>query len=155
MCICVCICANNMQILGFGGLGGVRSGGGYHWGGRGGGVGVRGPGSYKSIYNYIIYWQLTFLPRPSYLLLEASQIKLERRSQQFRTPSGPRRSLCQAAWRRLDQRPPLPKLRARFLSSLPLSELIVPVRALPQAGSPEEVGLSRISSDMIRVYDMA
>ena len=45
MCICVCICANNMQILGFGGVGGVRSGGGYHWGGRGG-VGVRGPGSY-------------------------------------------------------------------------------------------------------------
>ena len=55
MCICVCICANNMQILGFGGVGGVRSGGGYHWGGRGAGVGVRGPGSYKSIYNYIIY----------------------------------------------------------------------------------------------------
>ena len=27
MCICVCICANNMQILGFGGVGGVRSGG--------------------------------------------------------------------------------------------------------------------------------
>ena len=51
MCICVCICANNMQILGFGG-GGVRSGGGYHWGGRGG-VGVRGPGSY--IYIHIIY----------------------------------------------------------------------------------------------------
>ena len=24
-----------MQILGFGGVGGVRSGGGYHWGGRG------------------------------------------------------------------------------------------------------------------------
>ena len=39
MCICVCICANNMQILGFGGVGGVRSGGGYHWGGRGGGWG--------------------------------------------------------------------------------------------------------------------
>ena len=34
MCICVCICANNMQILGFGGVGGVRSGGGYHWGGE-------------------------------------------------------------------------------------------------------------------------
>lgn len=50
MCICVCICANNMQILGFGGVGGVRSGGGYHWGGRGGGVGVRGPGSYIYIY---------------------------------------------------------------------------------------------------------
>ena len=43
MCICVCICANNMQILGFGGVGGVRSGGGYHWGGRGGGCG--GPGT--------------------------------------------------------------------------------------------------------------
>ena len=58
MCICVCICANNMQILGFGGVGGVRSGGGYHWGG-GGGVGVRGPGSYIYIssiyYLYIIY----------------------------------------------------------------------------------------------------
>ena len=53
MCICVCICANNMQILGFGGVGGVRSGGGYHWGG-GGGVGVRGPGSYiHMIYIYI------------------------------------------------------------------------------------------------------
>ena len=42
MCICVCICANNMQILGFGGWGGLGVGGGYHWGG----VGVRGPGSY-------------------------------------------------------------------------------------------------------------
>ena len=42
MCICVCICANNMQILGFGGVGGVRSGGGYHWGGRGG---CGGPGT--------------------------------------------------------------------------------------------------------------
>ena len=45
MCICVCQCANNMQILGFGGVGGVRSGGGIPLGG-GGGVGVRGPGSY-------------------------------------------------------------------------------------------------------------
>ena len=45
MCICVCICANNMQILGFGGVGGVRSGGDTI-GGGGGGVGVRGPGSY-------------------------------------------------------------------------------------------------------------
>ena len=50
MCICVCICANNMQILGFGGVGGVRSGGGIPLGGRGGGVGVRGPGSYIYIW---------------------------------------------------------------------------------------------------------
>ena len=50
MCICVCICANNMQILGFGGgVGGVRSGGGYHWGGRGG---VWGPGDRAHIYIY-------------------------------------------------------------------------------------------------------
>lgn len=49
MCICVCICANNMQILGFGGVGGVRSGGGYHWGGRGG---CGGPGT-GLIYIYI------------------------------------------------------------------------------------------------------
>ena len=35
-----------MQILGFGGVGGLGVGGGYHWGGEGGGVGVRGPGSY-------------------------------------------------------------------------------------------------------------
>ena len=64
MCICVCICANNMQILGFGGVGGVRSGGGYHWGGRGG---CGGPGT-GLIYIYIdrvnmsehlgISWQL-------------------------------------------------------------------------------------------------
>ena len=47
MCICVCICANNMQILGFGGVGGVRSGGGYHWGGRGG---VWGSGDRAHIY---------------------------------------------------------------------------------------------------------
>ena len=51
MCICVCICANNMQILGFGGVGGVRSGGGIPLGGEGGGVGVRGPGSYIYILN--------------------------------------------------------------------------------------------------------
>ena len=38
MCICVCICANNMQILGFGGVGEVRSGGGIPLGGGGGGV---------------------------------------------------------------------------------------------------------------------
>ena len=38
-----------MQILGFGGVGGVRSGGGYHWGG-GGGCG--GPGT-GLIYIYI------------------------------------------------------------------------------------------------------
>ena len=56
MCICVCICANNMQILGFGGVGGVRSGGGIPLGGEGGGVGVRGPGSYIHItYIYIMY----------------------------------------------------------------------------------------------------
>ena len=42
-----------MQILGFGGVGGVRSGGGIPLGG--GGVGVRGPGSY--IYIYIIDWE--------------------------------------------------------------------------------------------------
>ena len=53
MCICVCICANNMQILGFGGVGGVRSGGDTIGGGRGGGVGVRGPGSYIYIYIYL------------------------------------------------------------------------------------------------------
>ena len=35
MCICVCISANNMQILGFGGVGGVRSGGGVTIGGEG------------------------------------------------------------------------------------------------------------------------
>ena len=50
MCICVCICANNMQILGFGGVAGVRSGGGYHWGGRGG---VWGSGDRAHIYIYI------------------------------------------------------------------------------------------------------
>ena len=43
MCICVCICANNMQILGFGGVGEVRSGGGIPLGGEGGGCG--GPGT--------------------------------------------------------------------------------------------------------------
>ena len=39
MCICVCICANNMQILGFGGWGGLGVGGdtiGGGWGGCGG-----------------------------------------------------------------------------------------------------------------------
>ena len=50
MCICVCICANNMQILGFGGVGGVRSGGGIPLGGEGGGCG--GPGT-GLIYTYI------------------------------------------------------------------------------------------------------
>ena len=40
MCICVCICANNMQILGFGGVGGVRSGGGIPLGGGCGGPGT-------------------------------------------------------------------------------------------------------------------
>ena len=38
-----------MQILGFGGVGEVRSGGGIPLGGEGGGVGVRGPGSYIHI----------------------------------------------------------------------------------------------------------
>ena len=38
-----------MQILGFGGVGGVRSGGGYHCGGRGG---CGGPGT-GLIYIYI------------------------------------------------------------------------------------------------------
>ena len=47
VCICVCICANNMQILGFGGVGGVRSGGGYHWGG------VWGSGDRAHIYIHI------------------------------------------------------------------------------------------------------
>ena len=57
MCICVCICANNMQILGFGGVGGVRSGGGYHWGGRGG---VWGSGDRAHIYVCVIpYWLTT------------------------------------------------------------------------------------------------
>ena len=51
MCICVCICANNMQILGFGGLGGVRSGGGDTIGG--GGAGVWGSGDRAHIYIYI------------------------------------------------------------------------------------------------------
>ena len=37
MCICVCICANNMQILGFGRVGGLGVGGGYHCGGGVGG----------------------------------------------------------------------------------------------------------------------
>ena len=49
MCICVCICANNMQILGFGGVGGVRSGGGIPLGGEGG---CGGPGT-GLIYIYI------------------------------------------------------------------------------------------------------
>ena len=52
MCICVCICANNMQILGFGRVGGVRSGGGIPLGGRCG-----GPGTgliYTYIYIYIV-----------------------------------------------------------------------------------------------------
>ena len=48
MCICVCICANNMQILGFGGVGGVRSGGGDTIGG-----GVWGSGDRAHIYIYI------------------------------------------------------------------------------------------------------
>ena len=47
MCICVCICANNMQILGFGGVGGVRSGGGIPLGG------VWGSGDRAHIYIYI------------------------------------------------------------------------------------------------------
>ena len=47
MCICVCICANNMQILGFWGVGGVRSGGGIPLGG-----GCGGPGT-GLIYIYI------------------------------------------------------------------------------------------------------
>ena len=47
MCICVCICANNMQILGFGGVGGVRSGGDTIGGGRGG---VWGSGDRAHIY---------------------------------------------------------------------------------------------------------
>ena len=50
MCICVCICANNMQILGFGGVGGVRSGGDTI-GGRGGvwGSGDRAQHLYKCV----------------------------------------------------------------------------------------------------------
>ena len=61
MCICVCICANNVQILGFGGVGGVRSGGGYHWGGRGGGCGGPGTGLiyihvYIYIYQYCVWY---------------------------------------------------------------------------------------------------
>ena len=50
MCICVCICANNMQILGFGGVGGVRSGGGDTIGGGGGGCG--GPGTGLTEFNH-------------------------------------------------------------------------------------------------------
>ena len=43
-----------MQIPGFGGVGGVRSGGGYHWGGRGGGCGGPGTGLiYIHIYIYM------------------------------------------------------------------------------------------------------
>ena len=53
MCICVCICANNMQILGFGGVGGVRSGGGIPLGGRGG---VWGSGDRAHIYIHIIIY---------------------------------------------------------------------------------------------------
>ena len=49
MCICVCICANNMQILGFGGVGGVRRWGGDTIGGGRGGCG--GPGT-GLIYTY-------------------------------------------------------------------------------------------------------
>ena len=53
MCICVCICANNMQILGFGGVGGVRSGGGIPLGGEGGGVWGSGDRAHIYIYVYI------------------------------------------------------------------------------------------------------
>ena len=62
MCICVCICANNMQILGFGGVGGVRSGGGYHWGGGGG---VWGSGDRAHIYIYMAFNMALF--RQSFL----------------------------------------------------------------------------------------
>ena len=51
--IYVCICANNMQILGFGGVGGLGVGGGIPLGGGGGGV--WGSGDRAHIYNiYII-----------------------------------------------------------------------------------------------------
>ena len=57
MCICVCICANNMQILGFGGVGGLGVGGGIP---LGGGVGVRGPGSYIRIKIYSVELHFPF-----------------------------------------------------------------------------------------------
>ena len=73
MCICVCICANNMQILGFGGVGGLGVGGGYHWGGRGGGVGVRGPGSYIIVILHrrilLIYLEITHVMMKVYPLV--------------------------------------------------------------------------------------
>jgi hypothetical protein len=50
-CICVYICANNMQILGFGGVGGVRSRGGDTIGG----VGGPGPGLIYLLLIYIIH----------------------------------------------------------------------------------------------------
>ena len=46
MCICVCICANNMQILGFGGVGGLGVGGDTIGGG------VWGSGDRAHIYIY-------------------------------------------------------------------------------------------------------
>ena len=46
MCICVCICANNMQILGFGGVGGLGVGGDT----IGGEGGVWGSGDRAHIY---------------------------------------------------------------------------------------------------------
>ena len=63
----MCICANNVQILGFGGVGGLGvGGGGYHWGG---GVGVRGPGSYIYIYPLIVtVIVVSQLIRPAFLL---------------------------------------------------------------------------------------
>ena len=57
MCICVCICANNMQILGFGG-GGVRSGGDT----IGGGGGVCGSGDRAHIY-VLNHMNVPFPPR--------------------------------------------------------------------------------------------
>ena len=47
MCICVCICANNVQILGFGGVGGLGVGGDTIGGG------VWGSGDRAHIYIYL------------------------------------------------------------------------------------------------------
>ena len=64
MCICVCICANNMQILGFGWVGGVRSGGGIPLGGRGG---VWGSGDRAHIYIYV--YTYVYIRRCVYLYI--------------------------------------------------------------------------------------
>ena len=71
MCICVCICANNMQILGFGGVGGVRSGGGIPLGGEGG---CGGPGTgliyiHTYIHTCMVYLYITSQPAHTYMYI--------------------------------------------------------------------------------------